>query len=379
MKKTILFAAIALGVMIASAQGVEQPKFFDNWSIGVDGGLTTPMKHHAFFGSMRGLVGLHVDKQITPTFALGVEGQFGVNTSTWNGSGHSLTAFDNSYVGTYGTVDLFNLFGGYNCETRPFTIEAVAGAGWGHNYVVGHGDANYFVTKAGLNFNFNVSDNVTLGLSPYVAWNMNNPGADQTTTAYNINGATFNLQASVTYHFGGHKFACVMPYNQAEIDALNGQVNDLRAALDQATAQANAAEAKANDLANQLAACNARPVQTVKEVSNNLNSVRYVFFRIGSAVITADQQPNIEMIAAYLKNHKDSKVLVKGYASQDGNLDFNIKLAENRAKAVKDALVNKYKINADRIVAEGEGIGHMFTEESWNRVSICTIEDSQNK
>ncbi len=138
MKKIVLLAAIALGAMSASAQAVEQPKCFDNWSIGVDGGLTTPMKHHAFFGGMRGLVGLHLQKQITPAFALGVEGQFGVNTSSWEGP-RSKTAFDNSYVGAYGAVDLFNLFGGYNCETRPFSIDAVAGAGWGHDYIGGHG------------------------------------------------------------------------------------------------------------------------------------------------------------------------------------------------------------------------------------------------
>ena len=83
------------------------------------------------------------------------------------------------------------------------------------------------------------------------------------------------------------------------------------------------------------------------------------------------------MIAAYLKNHKDSKVLVKGYASQDGNLEKNIALAKARAESVKNSLVNKYKIDPSRIVAEGEGIGHMFTEESWNRVSICTIEDAK--
>lgn len=84
------------------------------------------------------------------------------------------------------------------------------------------------------------------------------------------------------------------------------------------------------------------------------------------------------MIADYMKNHPDSKVVIKGYASQDGNLDFNIRLAKNRAEAVKEALIKKYKISADRIQAEGRGIGHMFEEESWNRVSICTLE-SANK
>jgi outer membrane protein OmpA-like peptidoglycan-associated protein len=382
MKKSIAFAVVALGAISASAQqAIEQPKFSDNWSIGLDGGVTTPITHHAFFGSMRGLVGLHVDKQITPAFALGVEGQFGVNTSSWKGYTHSSTAFDNSYVGTYGTVDLFNFFGGYNCGKRAFTIEALAGAGWGHTFLNSENgsDYNYFATKAGLNFNFNVSDKVTIALKPSVVWNMNHPGASQTAVAYNANGAAFNFQAGLTYHFGGSKFECVQPYNQAEIDALNGQINDLRAALDAASSRANAAESKANGLANELAACLNRPAQkeVVKEVNNNLNSVRYVFFRIGSSAITADQQPNVEMIANYLKNHKDAKVVIKGYASPDGPADINEKLAAARAEAVKTALVNKYKISSSRISAEGQGVGNMFSEESWNRVSICTIEEAK--
>lgn len=85
------------------------------------------------------------------------------------------------------------------------------------------------------------------------------------------------------------------------------------------------------------------------------------------------------MVASYLKNHKDAKVDIKGYASPDGSEEINIRLANARAQAVKDALINKYKINANRISAQGEGIGNMFSEESWNRVSVCTIEDGSNK
>ena len=384
MKKSILLGALVLGAMTANAQAVEQPGFFQNWSMGLDGGVTTPMTHHAFFGSMRGLVGLNVKKQITPTFGLGVEGQFGVNTSSWKGRIHSNTAFDNSYVGTFGTVDLFNLFGGYNGSVRPFTIEALAGAGWGHYYQTGGvKDYNFFATKVGLNFNFNVSEDVTIAIKPSIVWDMTPGTAEQTSVNYNVNKAAFNLQAGVTYHFGGNNFNIVQPYNQAQIDALNGQVNDLRAALEASMANSAAWEANAADLANQLAACMNRAPQVVKEekvtVNNQLNSVRYVFYKIGSSVITPDQMPNVEMIAAYLKNHPESKVVVKGYASLDGPLELNVKLAQARAESVKNALVNKYKIKADRIQAEGEGIGNMFKEESWNRVSICTISDTDAK
>lgn len=40
-------------------------------------------------------------------------------------------------------------------------------------------------------------------------------------------------------------------------------------------------------------------------------------------------------------------------------------------------LVKKYRISADRITAKGQGIGNMFSEADWNRVSICTIEEGK--
>ncbi len=383
MKKTLLLAAIAFGAMSASAQVVEQPGFFDNWSIGVDGGVTTPMTGHAFFRAMRPVVGLHIDKQITPAFAMGVEGNFGINALTNEYGVKSATTFDNSYVGLYSAVNLNNLFAGYNCGRRFFTVEAVAGAGWGHTFVNKMGasdfqDHNFFATKAGLNFNFNVTDNFTVSVKPSVVWDMSDANVKQTSAAYDIHKAMFNIQAGLTYHFG-NGFQCVRPYDQAEIDGLNGQINDLRAQLDNCTASLKDWESRANACEAALKECQNRPVVTevVKEQTTNLNSVRFVFFRIGSSVITADQQPNIEMIAAFLKNHPNAKVVVKGYASQDGPLELNEKLAAARAESVKKALMSRYKIAADRIVAEGEGIGHMFEEESWNRVSICTIENAQ--
>lgn len=380
MKRMILLPAIALSVMSASAQAIEQSSFFDNMSIGVNGGVTTPMYNAPFFKSMRPVVGVTIDKMVTPTFGVGVESLFGINTSQFDGRVHSSTAFDDSYVGVYGKVDLFNLFGGYNCEVRPFTIEAKAGAGWGHYYVneANGNDWNYFGTKAGLNFKFNTSDRFSINIEPSVLFNMNGYPISQSAEGYARQAAQFNITAGVQYRFGDG-FQCVAPYNQAEVDALNAEINSLRAAVADATVMAAASEATAADLAAQLQACKDRKPVIVKEtkVTNNLNSVRYIFFRNGSSTITADQQPNVEMIAAYLNNHPGSKVVIKGYASKDGNYDFNVKLAQRRAESVKDALIKRYKIASSRIVAEGQGVGEMFSEESWNRVSICTLEEAK--
>lgn len=376
MKKTLLLSAVSLSALCASAQAIEAPSFWQNWSVGIEGGVTTPLNHHPFFGSMKPVIGINVDKQITPAFAIGAEGQFAVNTSKWKGRIPSTTAFDDSYVGLYGAVDLFNLFGGYKGYTRPFSIEAVAGAGWGHMYInePRAKDHNYFATKAGVNFNFNVSPEVTINVSPSVYWDMSDSHVKQSSAAYNASKATFNIQAGVTYHFGGTQFAVVTPMNYAEIDALNGQINDLRGQLQAETQNAQAYASKAEALAARLAQCESRPVQTETITNNQYSTVRYVFYKIGSSTITSDQKPNVEQIADYLKSHPKAVVVIKGYASKDGNLDFNIKLAQKRAESVKNMLVKTYKIKADRIKAEGQGIGEMFDQESWNRVSICTIE-----
>ena len=376
MKKTLLTAVLALGALTAAAQAYEQPKFFDNWSIGLDGGVATPLTHHAFFGNMRGVFGAHIQKQVTPAFALGAEGLAGVNTSSWYGP-KSSTAIDNSYVGVYGALDLPTFFSGYD-PARKFGIEAVLGLGWGHDYrnEAAGPDNNYLATKAGLNFNFALTPSLTLGIKPAIVWNMTDNRTTHSSCAFNANAATFQLLAGLTYNFGPG-FQLVRPYNQDEIDALNGQINDLRGALDASLAATAVTEAQNSELAAQLQACMNKKPEVVKEVSNQLNSVRYVFFKIGSSVITKDQQPNVEMIAAYMKNHPKAKVVIRGYASKDGNLDFNIKLAEKRAQSVKNALVKGYKIAADRIDAKGEGIGNMFEEESWNRVSICTLENAK--
>ena len=68
-----------------------------------------------------------------------------------------------------------------------------------------------------------------------------------------------------------------------------------------------------------------------------------VHFKVNKTNITPDQQPNVERVAMYLKNNPNATVDIKGYASVEGPQDNNIRLANGRAEAVKNMLVNKYK------------------------------------
>ena len=295
---------------------------------------------------MRGIVGLELRKQISPVFGLGIEGEWSVNTSY----GQSSTAFDHQYVGAQGIVNLNNLFAGYTGAPRLFEVELLAGCGWGHSffhgshpsegfngYDAGDGDQNYFATKVGLNLNFNLGQSKawTIGLKPAVVWNMNSNPTEYAATNYNINGAAFELEAGVTYHFknsnGEHYMTLVRAYDPAEIEGLNGKINELRGSLDAANGQLSALDARNRALAAELEACKNKKPEVVKVENNQLSSVRYVNFAIGRSTIPADQAPNVAAVASYLKNHPKSTVVIKGYASQDGPVDVNTRLANERA------------------------------------------------
>ena len=373
MKKFFLIAIAAVGITTAQAQqALEAPSFGDNWSIGLEGGVITPLYDgSSFIDDMRGGFGFHVQKALTPAFALGVEGAAHINTTYFY---PAKTMIDNFYLGAYGNVNLFTLFGGNKCGGRFFDIEAQAGAGWGHSYIDVYGYYNYFATKAGLNFNFNVSKYVTVSLRPSVIWNMSDAAVSQTTAAYNKEKAGLQIFAGLTYHIGGKGFKCTQFKDQSEIDALNAKINALRGEIDACAAANNAAQEKANALNKELEICKNRKPAVVEKVNNSLESVRYVFFQNSSSEITADQKPAVEMVANYLKSNENATVVIKGYASPEGNASFNEKLAAARAESVKKMLVKKYGINANRIDASGKGIGDMFNENSWNRVAICTLE-----
>ena len=388
MKKAILLAAMAISVVGASAQTtVSGSKFTDNWSFTLKGGAVMSSKQvedHGFWDNARGIVGAELRKQITPTFGLGVEGEWTINTSSWAGV-RSGNWFDHQYVGVFGAVNLMNAFAGYTGAPRLFELELVAGTGWLHAYYphTSGKDGNSWATKVGMNFNFNLCESKawTLAVKPAYLWNMNGnprPNILGSEARYDSNFGYLELEAGITYHFGNsngtHHFTVVRPYDQTEIDALNAQINALRGELEESGVNNAALLAQIADLQAQLDACNRRP-PVVEKVVKDLNNNRYVFFNCGSAYVQPNQQPNIAMVADQLKENSKATVAIKGYASKDGSAAFNRKLAERRAEAVKKELVKRYGIASDRIKAEGMGVGDLFQENSWNRVSVCTVSE----
>ena len=361
---------------IYAQRAYEGANLGDNWSIGIHAGVTTPLTHSAFFPNMRATWGLGIGKQLTPFFGMGVEAMTSINTTA------SKTAFDNTNVSLLTSVNLSNLFAGYWGTPRFFEIETVAGLGWLHYAQNGDGDRNSISSKLGLNFNFNLGEAKawTIGIKPALVYDLNACG--ERNVGFNANRAAWEITAGLKYHFrcsnGKHHISFAKLYDQAEVDALNEQVNNLRQTNVDQEAELTAANQRNAELEQQLADCkNQGPVivtDTITSHKKTLESV--VTFRQGGVSVVASQTPNVERIATYLKNHEKATVSIKGYASPEGKVEVNARIAQQRADAVKSLLVKRYKIAENRITAEGQGVGNMFEEPDWNRVSICTIHEN---
>lgn len=81
----------------------------------------------------------------------------------------------------------------------------------------------------------------------------------------------------------------------------------------------------------------------------------YINFDIASSKIQADSMSIIDEIFDMLQQSPDLKLSIEGHTDSDGTSDGNQKLSEERALAVKDALISK-GCNANRLISRGYGM-----------------------
>ena len=375
MKKIFLSVMLAGAAVAANAQSVSSisyGKFFDNWQVGVNVGGYTPTTGNAFFKSARPNFGVEVGKQISPSFRLGLDGTAYINDNSF-GVRNPL-AIEHVNVAMLGNFNLSNIFAGYKGEPRKFEVEAVAGPGWFHSFNPGkNNDVSGMSVKFGANFLLNLGSSKAWAVkfSPSILYLIDEPVAQHANSLNSLNSYT-QASLGLVYRFKGSNGAHHFTAAQASAPVVEDNSGPLREEL-------RDAKKRIHELEEELAEARNRKPEVVEvetevvKTKRTLESV--VTFAQGKTIIAPSQQPNVARIATYLKKYPNSKVVIKGFASPEGSIEVNERIAKARAEAVKAVLVKQYKIDAERIVAEGEGIGHMFSEPDWNRVSIATIKE----
>ena len=395
MKKLFIILAAVVLTMSVSAQEKEvvtAHKTFDNWYLGINAGAATPMQKWGDNGFMKGVapsVGLRLGKNFTTAFGVAIDAN-AYFESTEKSLMKTRTFVDAINLDALGTFNVSNFFGGYLGKPRRVELIALGGIGWSHQFGA-LPRANGINSKAALDLAFNLGNSraVQLYLEPAVIfglWNnarmVNALSRHGSNFKFDSRSGLFQLNVGVNFKFGtsnGTKnFAFAQLRDQGEIDDLNARINELRDENDNKDRRIARDIRRIAELEDSLEAAKkvkAPVVTKVTKVVNVNNNVLQptVIFGQGKSSVDAAQMASVAMIAKYMKNHPESKILIKGYASPEGNPELNQKLSVARAQSVKDALVSRYGIAASRLTIQGMGAtDELFDELDFNRVATFT-------
>ena len=374
----MLAVAAMVTTSVSAQNALEDSKTFDNWYIGINGGVSSRLKpNDAFFSNVNPHAGLRLGRYWTPVVGWAVEGDFFFRDKAFDASDQNgLKALN---VDLLCTLNLSNWFGGYKGEPRPFEIVAVGGLGWNYIFKSKTSHKNDLVSKLGLDFTFNLGEAKAwqIYLEPAIDFNLTSQGPVQ----FNVNQSALQVSVGINYKFGNsngtHNFKLAQLRDQGEIDDLNARINELRGENDKKDVRIARDIRRIAELEDSLAAAkNVKPTvvkNVVTKVVNNNVLQPTVIFGLGKSTVDAAQMASVAMIAKYMKNHPESKILIKGYASPEGNPELNQKLSEARAASVKNALVSRYGIPESRLTTQGMGAtDELFDEIDFNRVATFT-------
>lgn len=99
---------------------------------------------------------------------------------------------------------------------------------------------------------------------------------------------------------------------------------------------------------------------------------RQVFFDNNSETVKAEFDSSIQDLAEILSNYPEAKVLIEGWASPLGKVDYNKQLSMRRAEAAKQAFIDK-RIDEERIIISFKGEDNTSSEQYARRVDMSII------
>jgi outer membrane protein OmpA-like peptidoglycan-associated protein len=304
--------------------------------------------------------GLAVGKWLSPVWGLRLSANYG-ESKAYNGNDATVAGAKRLLVTGDFLLNLKNFFRPYNPKA---VFNPVVYLGAGNLYNMGwsgwkgmEGTGNFMAMKAGLQLNFRLCD----------AWDIFLDGnavfAPNAFDSYAVSAGPFDntdmitsVSLGFTYKLPFRHFVKAPLYNQAEVDALLGEINDLR----------NRPEV----VCPPVVICpEEKPivVEKVKEVT-----LEPVFFTIGSAVVRDNQLLNVAKAAQFLIDNPDAKLELASYADKKtGTAKWNMTMSKMRSEAVAKVLTDKFGIDKARLIQKYYGdTVQPFQENDWNRVTI---------
>jgi outer membrane protein OmpA-like peptidoglycan-associated protein len=138
-----------------------------------------------------------------------------------------------------------------------------------------------------------------------------------------------------------------------EAELARAQADSVRAAQAQAAQAAQNRDADIAKLQAELESVKAQRTSRGWVVTLPSN----VLFDTADATLKPGAQQNLTEIARVMREHPDATVTVEGYTDNQGSFAYNRMLSDQRAQAVKQALMQS-GVDASRITARGYGQGY---------------------
>ncbi len=266
-------------------------------------------------------------------------------------------------------ANLTHLFRGYYRESAPIEVIPYVGLGFMHA-IKSSTNPTYdgIAGKLGMRVNLNLNPKLAIYVEPQAYFTsdefdgyVGNRGYDAIANA--MLGIQYNIKKG---------FTTVEGLSQAEIEHLNGRINENRQMIGN---QQDILERQQSLLDKLNKYNNEKPQQVTNQlVSGDKNKgylPEYVRFGLNSSNIEVVEQAKLEDAAAYLKANPDSKLMLVGYADKKtGNSSLNYKLSCKRAEAVADEL-RRQGINPNRLIVKCVGDKEQpYDQNDWNRVVI---------
>lgn len=356
LKSFLVLAALALLSLGAQAQETEGNP--NPWFIQGQLGMTYSTGGPSFGKLLSPSGQIAVGKYFTHVWGarLAVSGWQGRGGDLFSKQAHSF------YYGAAtvdGLMNLSQLIRRY--PERLFDVSVIAGVGFNRAFTR---SVSSFMGRLGLQGSFRLNEamdfNVELmanGVSD--RWNgLDDHGID----------TYFNLGLGLTYKFGtGFRCATCISEEYPETvyteEELNEIVNEQRAMVEE--------QKETNTVAT------VDTVYVEQECPPAIRGIRsHVTFSIGKSSLTAAQEMNVVSVTDYLKAYPEAKATITGYADTGtGTPEINLRLARERAEAVRSCMVEKYGISADRLsVSSMVSDEQPFETNGWNRVVIIIAE-----
>ena len=262
-----------------------------------------------------------------------------------------------------------NLFGG---SVSYFLTEDVSlGLSYGEYHDIRSDDRQDFGARGRKNVKGNLSSldatyhfgTPSVGLRPFVSAGVGHQSLSNLDPRTGRDRTTFgNVGAGAKYYFTENVFA------KASVDGMYGFDNNQAEWMAGVGFGVNFGGSTKPVAAPVAEPTPVEPVvyEEVEEVAEAVRVELDVKFDFDKADVKQDSYSDIENLAEFMKQYPQTATTVEGHTDSVGNAAYNQKLSERRAAAVRDALVNQYGVEADRVNAVGYGKDRPVADNATN-------------